>query len=140
MLLEFVYLIPFLNHKYFKIGKSSVSNLRLLTHNKKYNINFEKSKIIFPIKNQISHAFLLESELLMICPLLNIEEFHLTQLNWSLEIRDIKYFKRTIEHTKFKSHSPYFKYLIFDYFEVFDTSNKLQDLQNFNKKINYAKK
>jgi len=87
---RFLYLAPFLNKKYFKLGISVNLNSRLKTHDRIYNLDYNKILVVEANKNKT--ISLIEQELKLIFPKANVGK-----VNGYTEIIEMKYFNEVIE-------------------------------------------
>ncbi|MCG8882890.1 hypothetical protein G1L02_06915 [Tenacibaculum finnmarkense] len=91
---SYIYILPFLNGKYFKIGISNNSLRRIKEHNSTYGIDKDKV-LVFEGEKRVIKA--LESSLLSICPEINIFK----DKDGHTEIRDIKHLEYCMDFIKF---------------------------------------
>lgn len=92
---SYLYLIPFNDNAYFKIGISSGGFDRVIHHNRQFGVNLNKAVIVRGAKRIIKS---IESELLMIFPKCT----HNYKGDGITEIRELKYFGEAIEIIKNK--------------------------------------
>ena len=93
---KYLYLLPFKESNYFKIGISSDSLKRIYDLYRYYNVNLGKAKIIkFDIPER--NAETIEKELLNKFP---IDGFVIENKKLSNEIRNIKYFRKALDYLK----------------------------------------
>ncbi|CAL2079540.1 hypothetical protein TD3509T_600089 [Tenacibaculum dicentrarchi] len=91
---NYIYILPFLDGKYFKIGISNNDLRRIKEHDSTYGIDKYKA-LVFEGKKRVIKA--LESSLLSICPEINIFEGK----DGNTEIREIKYLEYCMDFIKF---------------------------------------
>jgi len=124
----YLYLLPFKDKKYFKIGISKNNFNRVYTHNRNYNIDFNKSLIITSVKK--SAISILEKELLTIFEPVDIEKFK--NVDGYTEIRNIKYFNECLSIIKTKHPNLGLKIIKFNKFN----KNKPKKIHKIKQSLN----
>lgn len=126
---DYLYLTPFTDQQFFKIGISSVNFKRIFYLNHIYNTDLQESLIVI-CEEEMKHIYdfnpikFLEQELLKKFPVNN----HVLQKSeWSNEIREIKFFLPSIEHIIEHNH---FYYKIFKFNELIAANIKLHNLNS----------
>ena len=95
---KYLYLLPFRDKPFFKIGISSNNESRIGLHHKNFNINLEESYIIESTNSRI--ITLLERELLCCFPISKWD--NTLKIDGYTEIRDLEYLEETINIIKNK--------------------------------------
>ena len=123
---NFLYILPFKDQKHFKIGISSKDFSRIKYLNKIYDIDFDKSFIVYSKERDIK---ILEKELLEIFDTDECDKF---ETDGYTEIRNIKYFNECLQiidskHENLKYVKQKFDTNVFDNIEsTFDKRNLKQ--------------